>query len=335
MRDRAIALLGIAIAMVLVIAGGIGLFNIGTTEGAESGLLGSPSAPSTTPAMMSQPQLVDASPTKRPTEPTAAALPTVAPTSTPTLAPTATRAPTPTPSPPTPTPTLPPLGQTEPVPILMYHYVRPDPGPGDPVGQDLSVTPEAFAAQIKYLADSGFTSMTIHELAEVRAHKLALPKKPIVLTFDDGYRDFYTNAFPVLKAHGFKTTAYIITGLVDQPRYVTWDMISEMDRSGLVEIASHTVNHHELNQLSAAQSRAEVTASRKALEDRLGHSVLDFSYPVGRYNAEDVEILREAGYETAVTTQYGWAKASDDPLELPRVRIHGGTSLQQFAAALE
>jgi len=264
-------------------------------------------------------------------------IPVTTPTATPRPTPTATPTPEPTPTPvptPTPTPTPEPQGQVVPVPILMYHYVRPDPGPGDPIGRDLSVSPERFAEQMAWLAQEGYTPITLGELADVRARRRALPPKPIVLTFDDGYRDFYTAAFPVLKQYGFKATLFVITGAVDQPPYVTWDMIAEMDRSGLVEIGSHTVSHHQLPSLGEAQVRAEVMDSKQALEAHLGHPVRAFCYPVGRFDQRSVAAVRDAGYEIAVTTQGGRATAEQDQLLLPRLRIHGGASMEQFKSLL-
>ncbi|MCC6778187.1 MAG: polysaccharide deacetylase family protein [Hyphomicrobiales bacterium] len=216
----------------------------------------------------------------------------------------------------------------------MYHYVRPDPGPRDPSGQNLSVTPEDFAAQVQHLATAGYTSLTLAELADVRAKRAALPSKPVVLTFDDGYRDFYTNAWPVLQRHGFKATVFVITGVVGQTQYLTWDMIGELDASGSIEIASHTVNHRELPAISETNARAEVTNSRAVLEERLGHPVWSFCYPVGRYSARDAALLRAAGYAIAVTTQAGWSRADSDPMLLPRVRVTGPRALTQIRATL-
>ena len=271
--------------------------------------------------------------------------PTVVPT--PSNDPPAEPTPTPTPATPTdpppespvpsaePTPTAIPAGQTEPVPILMYHYIRPDPGHGDPIGQDLSVTPEQFAEQTKYLADHHFTTMTMAELADVRAGRLALPANPIVLTFDDGYQDFYTHAWPLLREHGFKATSFIVTAVVGQPPYVTWEMIDEMQQSGLIEFGSHTVTHKELPFLSDGQAKQEIEQSKQPLEAHLGHPVRSFSYPVGRFSDRDVELVRSTGYEIAVTTMGGHAKSDQDPLRLPRVRIHGTTTLSQFGAMLD
>jgi len=229
-----------------------------------------------------------------------------------------------------------PEGQTEPVPILMYHHVRPDPGLGDPIGQNLSVNPETFDAQMSYLVTNGYTPMTMGELADVRARRrLPLPPRPIVLTFDVGYRDFYTHAWPVLRRYGIKATSFIITGWVDQPRYLTWQMIDEMASSGLVEFGSHTRDHKELPRLDDDHAGDEIIESKRALEAHLGQSVRSFYYPAGRFTPRDAALVWKAGYEIAVTTQPGFASAEEDSLLLPRVRIDGPTTMPRFAAIFE
>lgn len=217
----------------------------------------------------------------------------------------------------------------------MYHYVRPDPGPDDPVGEDLSVSPENFAAQMDYLAKAGFTTMTMQELDEVRQGKIGLPKHPIVLTFDDGYRDFYTTVYPILKKHHFKATSFIITGFVGNPQYVTWDMIAEMQRSGLVEFGCHTVTHLDLSTLSLADAQHQILDAQKTLEQHLGEPILDFAYPSGEYDAQTLQVLQQGGFQSAVTTAYGWAQAGDASLELPRVRVHGAVTLAAYEAMLQ
>lgn len=275
-------------------------------------------------------RVVTATPTPQPTP-----MPTPTPTPTPEPTPTPTPQPTPTPAPqPTPPPDPAPAGQTEPVPVLMYHHVRPDPGPGDPIARGLSVSPENFAAQVAYLAEHGYTSLTLGELAAVRAGRLPLPPRPVVLTFDDAYRNFYEAAFPVLRQYGFKATLFVITGLVDRPEYVTWDMIYEMDHSGLVEIGSHTVWHRELPSLSDADAQMEIRDSKSLLEWRLGHPIVSFCYPVGRVGPRDAALVQATGYEIAVTTRPGRARAEDDPFLLVRQRINPTTTIDQFAGLL-
>jgi len=245
---------------------------------------------------------------------------------------TAVVAPTSTPTP-TPLPATFPVVQ-DPVPILMYHYIRPDPGPTDPVGQGLSVSPELFAAQIAYLSEGGYTTITMAELADAWNGRRALPAKPVVLTFDDGYRDFYTDAWPILRQYGFSATVYLIADVIDQPAYLTADMILELDSSGQVDFGSHTVTHPELPALDDTEAEREIAGSKQMLEDRLNHPVRTFCYPVGRYSERDVALVSAAGYELAVTTEWGSAIPSMDHHLLSRIRISGWTTVEELQSWL-
>ncbi len=220
------------------------------------------------------------------------------------------------------------------VPILMYHYIRPKPGPDDPLGQALSVEPQEFAREMDWLAGHGFTTLTLAEFGEARAGHHPLPLRPVVLTFDDGYRDFYINAWPILLAHHFKATVFVITGVVGSPQYMTWDMLRELDRSGLVEVAGHSVHHLDLTQLNGSALVSEVTGCAHAIAQELGHPPVSFAYPAGRVNDAVVSAVRAAGFQFAVTTKPGAADASDPPWLLPRVRVRGDTTLDEFAALL-
>ncbi len=223
---------------------------------------------------------------------------------------------------------------TQSVPILMYHYIRPKPGPDDPLGQRLSVEPQEFAREMDWLAEHGFTTLTLAEYGEARAGHHQLPLRPVVLTFDDGYRDFYINAWPILLTHHFKATVFVITGVVGSPQYMTWDMLRELDRSGLVEVAGHSVHHLDLTQLNASALVSEVTGCAHAIAQELGHSPVSFAYPAGRVNDAVVSAVRAAGFHFAVTTKPGAADASDPLLLLPRLRVRGDTTLGEFAAIL-
>jgi len=222
----------------------------------------------------------------------------------------------------------------KPVPILMDHYIRPLPGPDDPIGRALSVEPAEFAAQIHWLSTHGYTPITLSELEAIRRGDQPAPAKPIVLTFDDGYRDFYEHAWPILRQYNFHATIFVITGLLDSPRYLTWEMVRELDRSGAIEIGAHTVHHVDLTQVSDAQLRAELTECATALREALGHPVLSFAYPTGKMDQRVKAATAAAGYRMAVTTQPGRAGADDDPLALPRLRVSGEMTLEQFAALL-
>jgi peptidoglycan/xylan/chitin deacetylase (PgdA/CDA1 family) len=242
--------------------------------------------------------------------------------------------PTPTEVPATPTPISAPATlaiSSEPVPILMYHYIRPDPGPGDPIGQDLSVSPERFAQELAYLAEQGYTTVTMSQLADAWGGGQPLPTRPIVLTFDDGYRDFYTNAWPLLRQYSFSATIYVITGVIDTSNYLTQAMIRELDASGSIDFGSHTIRHPELATLAEADAEHEIVGSKIALEELLGHAVRTFAYPAGHYNDSALALVATAGYELAVTTEWGYATPSMDHRLLPRLRVRGWTTVDDLA----
>ena len=216
------------------------------------------------------------------------------------------------------------------LPILMYHYVRRPPSRrSDMLGFKLSVAPEDFQKQMDWLHASGFHTVTFHQLRAYFSGAEALPSRPIVITVDDGYRDLYTTAFPILQAHGFTAVAYIVTGFVDRAEYVTRAQLIEMDRGG-IEIASHTVSHADLSRTSFGSTMAEVVQSKQWLEHLLGHSVVDFAYPSGKFTSQTIQALRQAGYDTAVTTRTSIGHSVLDRYEWGRVRVGGGESMQEF-----
>ncbi len=219
------------------------------------------------------------------------------------------------------------------VPILMYHYIRVNPDPRDKLGFNLSVTPSDFGRQMDWLAENGYHPI---DFGDLRAYLLghgSLPSKPIVLTFDDGYRDMYTTAFPILRAHHFKGVAYIVSGFVNSPNNVSAEQVLEMDANG-IEIGVHTVSHADLTRISAGDLHREVYDSKAGLEALLGHPVHDFCYPSGRFNAAVVGVVQAAGFETATTTEPGVVHSAGDRFTWTRVRVSGGESLEQLVGDL-
>src|SRR5205085_6242065 len=132
------------------------------------------------------------------------------------------------------------------------------------------VTPKAFAQQMAYLVSGGYTTVTLDDVIQAVLTGKALPQRPVVLTFDDGYEDFYTAAFPVLEQDGLKATSFIITGRVGMSDYLTWDQMKAMQASGLVQFESHTVHHVDMSQISLVRAQKELTDSKVALEEHLG-----------------------------------------------------------------
>jgi peptidoglycan/xylan/chitin deacetylase (PgdA/CDA1 family) len=276
--------------------------------------------------------------------------PTVAETDTPTPTQTATAAPTTTPtttpaSPPTaalplpelmltmpqPTPPTSTYSDTVRVPILMYHYISVPPEGENKYRIDLSVTPENFREQMQYLADNGYTPVDLYDISLAIARKQELPEKPVAITFDDGYRDNYENAFPVLQELGFKATFFVITGFIDQenPQYMSWEMVEELSRAGM-RIESHSVSHPDMPSLDRDAQLAQVQASQATIAEHIGYTPRYFCYPGGNYDPTTVDLLRELDTWGAVTTQSGNWHEFDNRYTWGRVRMRFTTTLIDF-----
>jgi peptidoglycan/xylan/chitin deacetylase (PgdA/CDA1 family) len=216
------------------------------------------------------------------------------------------------------------------VPILMYHYIRPAPSIySDYLGYRLTVTPADFTAQMDWLAASGYNPVNFNDLRAYFSGAMPLPAKPVVLTFDDGYADLYSTAYPVLQSHKFKAVAYIVTSFVGQARYVTAAQVVDMDHHG-VQIASHTVDHANLAKASRYSATNQLANSRTWLENLTGHPVVDFAYPSGQFSSLAIAVLQATGYDTAVTELPGTVHSRADRYLWTRERIYGGESLADF-----
>ncbi len=216
------------------------------------------------------------------------------------------------------------------VPILMYHYIRPAPNKfTDRLGWNLTVTPADFQAQMTWLALNGYHPIDFNDLRAYFAGRTPLPAKPVVITFDDGYSSLYTRAYPILKSLNFKAVAYIVTSFVGQSRYVTAAQVVEMDQNG-IEIASHTVDHANLARTSLYWATYQLSASKAWLQRLVGHPVVDFAYPSGKFNSMVVGALQTTGYDTAVTEIGGTIHSRADRYTWTRVRVGGGEVLSDF-----
>ena len=207
-----------------------------------------------------------------------------------------TRTPSPTPSlPPTPTRVIHPPGEVA-VPILLYHHVT------DRVGyKRYAVTIVNFKEQMQYLADQGYQTITLSELADVIQNGGYLPDKPVVITFDDGCLDVYVNAFPILQQLNYRATMYIITGTLGTDKsygYVQTDQINELIQAGW-EIGSHSISHTNLN-TSIYGIGNELEQSKQTLEDQFHITVQSFSYPFASANNGIVQLVKDKGYTNAV-----------------------------------
>ncbi len=270
---------------------------------------------------------------------TATHTPTATPTATPTSTwtPTATATHTPTATS-TPTPLLPtPDGvpRQARVPILMYHHIG-DPPPGaDAVRRDLSVSLARFEAQLRYLKREGYRSITLQDLALYLTVGKPLPPKPIILTFDDGYADAYTQAFPLLQDHGFVGTFFLTTMYIDNhdPEFLSWAQVEEMYAAGM-RFEPHSYDHPDLRNRGFQFLVFQILGPKQAIEARTGEPCRFFAYPSGRYDQFVIDVLRSADYWGAVLTEQGATHGTDGLFLLRRIRVSGGDSLDDLVIKL-
>lgn len=212
------------------------------------------------------------------------------------------------------------------VPILLYHYVEYVQDKGDTIRISLNITPYTFEEEIKTLLDAGYTFLTNRELTQVMEGKRKLPKKPIVLTFDDGLRDFYTDAYPILKKYNAKATQYVIAGFLDwNQNHMLKTQVAEIANDGLVEIGAHTVNHVWLKGQTQGSVRYEVSESKKMLEDIIKQPVVSFAYPYGAFDVQAIDEVKKAGFSSAVSTVPGIDQVSTNKYFLYRLKPGGRT----------
>jgi len=231
------------------------------------------------------------------------------------------------------------------VPILMYHSISPELGSRHPYFET-NTTPELFARHMRFLHEDGYSAVDLSEAIEaIMAGRTV--RKRVAITFDDGFRDFYTEAFPVLAEYRFKATMFIITGLTGErpvarngKEYLAWPEIREMQSYG-IRIGSHTVSHPELYRLSPCDLEYEIRQSKETIEDALGESVRSFSYPYSfpeqdkQYVERLKDLLQTHGYENGVSTILGTAGPGHDWFFLPRLPVNSHDDLRFLAAKLE
>lgn len=215
-------------------------------------------------------------------------------------------------------------GPPRPVPILMYHVIS-DPLPASPY-PDLYVPRAQFQDQMQALKAAGYTAVTLQEVWDSWHTNGPLPSKPIVVSFDDGYRSHFTNALPVLRALGWPGVLNLELKNIRPDYGLTDAQVRALLAAGW-EVDSHTIDHPDLTTVDAARLRYEVSQSRTQLKARFHIPVNFFCYPAGRYDAAAVAAVQAAGYLAATTTQPGLARPDEaDRFTLSRVRVNNGVS---------
>jgi peptidoglycan/xylan/chitin deacetylase (PgdA/CDA1 family) len=225
------------------------------------------------------------------------------------------------------------------VPVLMYHWVNPD------LGRRLrlyGVTPSAFGRQIRRLRAAGYRSASFPELMRHLSGEATLPPKRIVITLDDGYRDNVEYAAPILEEAGFTATIFLVTDRAggvnewdlkhgDPPRaLLDWTEVRRLD-GGVFRFEPHSRTHPELTTIDPARAREEIAGAKKAMEDQLGRRVSVFSYPHGSFHLGLEAIVRETGYDAAVTDLQGLNRRGADPFRIRRTMITSRDFLAPYA----
>lgn len=222
----------------------------------------------------------------------------------------------------------------DPIPVLMYHHIAPDPG------RDVwTVSTAEFQRQIAALRDAGFQTILPGDLARPPRWPRRLPRKPVVITFDDGLQSTLTEAEPVLSEAGFQAIVYLITGLVaDTPaerrRYgpyecLTWEEVRAMQARGTLAFGIHSHSHSG----DAARQALEVAECRRIFKDKTGAETRHYGYPYGAAPDLLVQAVRDAGYLTAMVCEDRLFTPGPDAdlFRIPRVSIYGGR--HEFAVA--
>ena len=207
------------------------------------------------------------------------------------------------------------------VPVLNYHQIN------DRDENALTVHTDQFEAQMKYLADNGYHTITPEEMIAAWDNGTALPDKPVIITFDDGYADNYRCAFPILQKYNLRGTIFLISDFIGTyPNYLTWAQVDEMQESGLIDFESHTLSHEQLDSTSPEETWNQLDGSKKALEWHLHKEVNFLAYPCGSYDEELQQMVKKAGYKCAFTVNFGLADKWENHYLLDRVPIFGCTN---------
>jgi peptidoglycan/xylan/chitin deacetylase (PgdA/CDA1 family) len=184
------------------------------------------------------------------------------------------------------------------VPVLLYHKVGKD-------TDSLTVSTKRFAQDMEYLAQQGYTALSLEQVrGRLHNEEADLPGKPVLITFDDGYLDNYTNAFPILQKYNLKASFYIITGIIGNENRMTAAQIREMDAAGM-GIGSHTVTHRSLGELAAQETAVELSRSKATLEQILGKAVNFIAYPCGSYRQDTLHMATQSGYVGGFSVKQG------------------------------
>jgi len=233
------------------------------------------------------------------------------------------------------------------IPILMYHRISDSkPETAHPYYQTVT-NPEVFASHIKFLHDNNYLTISLDDAVSYMESSKHMSARQLVITFDDGYQDFYTHAAPILSEYGFTATVFLPTAYIgEEPRRfngaecLTWSQVRELRDAG-VHFGSHTVTHPQLSHLKLENIRHEVLFSKQTIEDKLGSTVRSFAYPYAfpeadlNFRRRLQSLLEDAGYKNGVSTIIGRAGGIGDRFFMKRLPVNSWDDSRFFKAKLE
>lgn len=207
------------------------------------------------------------------------------------------------------------------VPIFVFHSVNPHYPKETKYQNDFDATPGLLENLLKYLGDNGFTSVSFDDLVYHFEKEKALPAKPYILAFDDGWKDQYIYALPILKKYHDSATFFIFTNAVGHDSFMTWSDIRDLDRAGMC-IGGHTKSHPYLSKITDKNLlREEIVGGKEIIEKELGKPITVFAYPFGHYTDEIISIVKEAGFRSARTTYKGRYHTKEDLFTLKSILV--------------
>lgn len=225
------------------------------------------------------------------------------------------------------------------IPILLYHCIAEE---ASSQFRKWTLPPRDFAAQMDYLHENGYMPVTVTRLVRAMSSRnVSLPDRPVVISFDDGFADFYSQAFPILERYGFPATLHVVTGYIDgssqwlrsqgegERPMLTWQQVAALDSAG-IEIGAHSQTHLQLDTLSPEAAWEQIMGSKLVLEQRLGKCVTSFAYPHGYYDPLVRNQVCQARYLSACGVKHAMSSLKDDRFALARIIVSSGTSLTEF-----
>lgn len=230
------------------------------------------------------------------------------------------------------------------IPILMYHSISDVKENSHPY-YHVNTSPAVFESHIKYLHDNNYSVINLHDLG--KSFDTNSQNKHVVITFDDGFLDFYISAYPILRKFGFTATVFLPTAFIQNNRTsfkdnpcMTWDEVRQLSAEGII-FGSHTVTHHQLTTLTNTDIDHELLFSKEIIQDKLGTTINTFSYPYKfpdenrRFKIILQDLLIKCGYKYGVSTRIGTSSIKDDMYFMKRIPINSGDDIPLFRAKLE